>query len=505
MKHLAQNLIGTAAEHPDRTVLKLDESALTYRELLTEAVAVAAELRRLGVRPGDRVALVLPNVPAYVVAFYGAQLADLIVVPINPLCKAREIAYFLDDSGADVVFAHRGAVADEVGKAASEAGGGAVTVWVCDDQAPRGLTDQAPAARTAPQGSPVSARSVDDTAVLLYTSGTTGKPKGAELTHRNLWTNARTTAKYITEIDETDVIMGCLPLFHSFGLSCVLNAAVYRGACVTLIPRFEPSRALEIMQRDAVTVFAGVPTMYSALLNCPAIDRRVPALRSCISGGASLPVEVLRTFESVFGCVVLEGYGLSETSPAASFNLPSAERKPGTVGRALPGVEMRVVGPRGEELPEGTIGEIVIRGENVMRGYWRRPEATTESMTGGWFHSGDLGVRDRDGYFSIVDRKKDLIIRGGYNVYPREIEEVLYEHPDVIEAAVVGIPHPDLGQDVAAAVALRPGSTATPEALQAYVREELAAYKYPRTIWVRDSLPKGPTGKILRRELTPER
>lgn len=496
MKHLAQNLISTAAEHPDRTALKLDDLELTYRELLAAAAALADELREFGLQPGDRVALVLPNVPSYAVAFYGAQLADLIVVPINPLCKAREISYFLEDSGAQLIFAYRGDIVREVLPAAA-----GVRIWECDDRAPVGLAAPMNESTTTLQKPPTVNRGFDDTAVLLYTSGTTGKPKGAELTHRNLTTNARTTAECITEIDENDVILGCLPLFHSFGLSCVLNAAIYRAACVTLIPRFDAGHALEIMQRDHVTVFAGVPTMYSALLNYPEKERDTPTLRSCISGGASLPVEVLRAFEAAFDCKILEGYGLSETSPAASFNLPTAERRAGTVGCALPGVALRVLDAQGAELPDGEIGEIVIRGENVMRGYWRRPEATAEAIVDGWFHSGDLGVRDRDGYFSIVDRKKDMIIRGGYNVYPREVEEVLYEHPDVLEAAVVGIPHPELGQEVAAAVSLRPGSTTTPEDLQAKVRDALAAYKYPRTVWILDSLPKGPTGKILRREL----
>ncbi|WKK14831.1 long-chain fatty acid--CoA ligase (plasmid) [Rhodococcus ruber] len=499
MNHLAQNLIDTAAKHPDRTALKLDDLQLTYQDLLASATTIAETLHGLGLQAGDRVALVLPNVPSYAVAFYGAQIADLIVVPINPLCKAREISYFLQDSGAQLVFAHCGETADQVRAAAGD-----VIIWECEDGAPARLEATERVRNTESEFFPAGTRILDDTAVLLYTSGTTGKPKGAELTYRNLTTNARTTAEYITVINENDVILGCLPLFHSFGLSCVLNAAIYRGACVTLIPRFEARRALEIMKRDQATVFAGVPTMYSALVNCTDADRDVPTLRSCISGGASLPVEVLHSFEAAFDCMILEGYGLSETSPAASFNLPTAERRPGTVGRALPGVALRVIDAEGVELADGEIGEIVIRGENVMRGYWRRPKATADAMTDDWFRTGDLGFRDRDGYFTIVDRKKDMIIRGGYNVYPREVEEVLYEHPDVVEAAVVGIPHPDLGQEVAAAVSLRPGSTATPEDLQATVRDALAAYKYPRSVWILDSLPKGPTGKILRREILPQ-
>lgn len=499
MTPLAMNLLATATDHPNRIALKLDDVELTYSELLARAQGVAVGLHRMGLKPGDRVALVLPNVPAYATTFYGAQLAGMIVIPINPMCKAREIAYFIEDSGAQAIFAYHGDIAKEVYAAVDD-----VEVRECDDCGLVDLTQPSPIDATAPEAPSTASRRMDDTAVLLYTSGTTGKPKGAELTHRNLTTNACTTAECITEIQNSDVILGCLPLFHSFGLSCVLNAAIYRGACVTLIPKFDPKRVLEIMKRDQVTVFAGVPTMYSALLNDTTSDRSVPTLRSCISGGASLPGEVLRAFEATFDCMILEGYGLSETSPAASFNLPTTERRPGTVGCALRGVEMRVVNADGEELPDGEIGEIVIRGENVMRGYWRRPEATAEAMFDDWFRSGDLGVRDHDGYFSIVDRKKDMIIRGGYNVYPREVEEVLYEHPDVIEAAVVGIPHPQLGQEVAAAVVLRPGSEATPEEIQTIVRDALAAYKYPREVWILDSLPKGPTGKILRREIRTE-
>lgn len=492
MEHLASALIDSATLHTDRAVLRSDDVEMTYRQLLCRANELAVDLRRRGLRPGARVALVLPNVAAYAVAFYGAQLADLVVVPINPMCTAREIGYFIEDSSADLVFAYT-AVADEVNQIKSSA-----TVWICDDIGPVGVP-------VAEASAPIEVcRHADDTAVILYTSGTTGRPKGAELTHHNLLSNARTTAEYITEIDKHDVILGCLPLFHSFGLTCVLNAAISRGASVTLIPRFDPDRALAAMDRDGVTVFAGVPTMYSSLLNAMSDNTNLSNLRTCISGGAPLPGEILRLFEAKFGCVILEGYGLSETSPAASFNLPTTVRKPGTVGRALPGVEIKIINEHGVEVPDGTVGEIVIRGDNLMRGYWRRPEATTKAIPDTWFRSGDLGTRDDDGYFTIVDRKKDMIIRGGYNIYPREVEEVLYEHPDIVEAAVVGIPHPQLGEEVAAAVALRPGSTVTVEQIQAHVRGALAAYKYPRTIWIKDSLPKGPTGKILRRELRPQ-
>jgi long-chain acyl-CoA synthetase len=300
------------------------------------------------------------------------------------------------------------------------------------------------------------------------------------------------------------VILGSLPLFHSFGQTCSLNAGIRAGLTLTMLPRFDPVKALEIIERDRVTIFMGVPTMYGALLNAPnAGDADTSSLRLCVSGGASLPVELMRAFEEHFGCTILEGYGLSETSPVASFNSPDG-RKPGSIGRPIEGVEMRVVGDDAEPVAQGEVGEIEIRGHNVMKGYWNRPEATAEAIReDGWFRSGDMAKVDEEGFFFIVDRKKDLIIRGGYNVYPREIEEVIYEHVAVREAAVVGVPHDELGEEIAAFVALKEGSAASPEEIQTHVKDQVAAYKYPRYVWLIDELPKGPTGKILKRELKP--
>jgi long-chain acyl-CoA synthetase len=283
-----------------------------------------------------------------------------------------------------------------------------------------------------------------------------------------------------------------------------MNASVTAGACLTLLARFDPGKALEVLERDQVTVFEGVPTMYSALLHHSGRDSfDLSALRLCTSGGAAMPVEVLRRFEDVFGCAVLEGYGLTETSPVASFNQLDRPRKAGSIGTPIADVEMKVVDDSGNELPRGEVGEIVIRGYNVMKGYWKRPDATAESIDAdGWFKTGDIGRIDDEGYFFIVDRKKDMVIRGGYNVYPREIEDVVYEHPAVREAAVIGVPHDDLGEEVAAAVSLKPGTAITPEEIRDYVKERVAAYKYPRHVWVVDELPKGPTGKILKRAIS---
>jgi long-chain acyl-CoA synthetase len=413
---------------------------------------------------------------------------------MNPLLKGREVAYYLGDSGARFIFAWHG-FADEARSGAERVDSEVIVV------VPATFSELAAAAKLDER---VADRDADDLAVILYTSGTTGTPKGAELTHANLVRNAEVLCADLLRLTPDDVIFGGLPLFHSFGQTCALNAAMASGACVTLLPRFAPDHALQILAEHRVTVFEGVPTMYVALLGHP--DRAgydVSALRVCVSGGAALPVEVLRGFEEAFGCLVLEGYGLSETSPVASFNHPDRERKPGSIGTPIRGVEMRVLDKEGEEVPRGEIGEIVIRGHNVMRGYWRKPEETAKAIPDGWFRTGDLGRIDKDGYFEIVDRKKDMIIRGGYNVYPREIEEVLYEHPAVAEAAVIGLPHQALGEEVGAAVVVKPGSDVTAEELREHVKAQVAAYKYPRAVWLVDALPKGPTGKILKREIVP--
>jgi long-chain acyl-CoA synthetase len=345
-------------------------------------------------------------------------------------------------------------------------------------------------------------RGNEDTAVILYTSGTTGHPKGAELTHGNLISNTEVACTDIVRIRPDDVIFGGLPLFHVFGQTVALNVAVASGACLTLLPRFSAEHALQIIADHRVTVFEGVPTMYVALLHEPGrADYDTSALRMCVSGGAALPVQVLRGFEEAFGVPLLEGYGLSETSPVASFNHPDREHKPGSIGTPIRDVQMRVVDREDNEVPQGEVGEIVIRGPNVMKGYWGRPEATAEAIRDGWFHTGDLARVDSGGYFYIVDRKKDLIIRGGYNVYPREIEEVLYEHPAVAEAAVIGLPHPALGEEVGAAVVLKPGAAISAGELRDYVKGQVAAYKYPRHVWIADALPKGTTGKIQKRDI----
>jgi long-chain acyl-CoA synthetase len=491
VSNLAQNLLDTAAKDESREALRMDDAVLTYGEFRDAARKVAASLQARGVSPGDRVGLVLPNVVSFPVVFYGALLAGAAVVPMNPLLKAREVEYYLRDSGAKVVVALTPS-AEPVVEAAGTVGIEAVSVGPA---MPEELMDAEPIDGAVD-------RSDEDLAVILYTSGTTGQPKGAELTHANLSRNARTTAETLLESAGDDVIMGCLPLFHVFGLTCGLNASVLRGSLLTLIPRFDGAKALSVIERDKVTIFEGVPTMFAGMLHSEgAGDHDVSSLRLCVSGGSAMPVEVMRSFEEKFGCIILEGYGLSETSPVASFNHPHAERKPGSIGTPIAGVEMRLVDDDGKDVAAGDVGEIAIRGENVMKGYWQREEETAKAIPDGWFRTGDLARQDDDGYFFIVDRKKEMIIRGGYNVYPREIEEALYEHPAVAEAACIGIAHSELGEEVAAAVALKPGASAEPDELRNFVKERLAAYKYPRHVWLVESLPKGPTGKILRRSV----
>jgi long-chain acyl-CoA synthetase len=491
--NLAASLASTAAAHPDRVAIRLGEDTLTYRDLDDASARVAGLLTARGLGPGAPVGIMLPNVPEFAVVYYGVLGMGGVVVPMNPLLKAREVAYYLGDSGAAVIFAWH-TTAEEVEAGAKQVDAEAILVD------PASFAVLLAAASPLPQ---VVDRAADDTAVILYTSGTTGRPKGAELTHGNLIKNAEVTRRDLLQLGPDDVIFGGLPLFHSFGQTCTLNTAVAAGASLTVLPRFEPAQALRLLAQHGATVFAGVPTMYSALLHVP--DRAaydVSALRVSVSGGAAMPVEVLRQFEDAFSCIVLEGYGLSETSPVASFNHPDRERKPGSIGTPIRGVQMRVVDSAGAELPQGAVGEIAIRGHNIMKGYWKKPDATAEAIDAdGWFRTGDVGRVDENGYYYIVDRKKDLIIRGGYNVYPREIEEVFYEHPCVAEAAVVGMPHAELGEEVGAAVVLKAGAAVTAEELRAFVKAQVAAYKYPRRVWFVEALPKGPTGKILKREI----
>jgi long-chain acyl-CoA synthetase len=469
--NLAVMLRESARRAPAKTAVILGDATLSYAQLDQLSDRLAASLAAAGLAPGDRVGLQLPNIPQFVIAYFGILKAGGVVVPMNVLLKAPEIAFQLENSGARTLITF-GGFADEAAKAAETA---AVTsLYVVGETA----TPVASApfetllAGDAP-GPQLAARSPADPAVIIYTSGTTGTPKGAVLSHIGLYMNADIPGR-LFEFAEEDVAVVALPLFHVFALSSIMNTCVLLGGTMTLVPRFDPRAVLELMQRDRVTVFMGVPTMYIALLQAvDSADYDLSSLRVAVSGGAPIPAEVIDSFESRFGVPILEGYGLSESSSTATFNISVSERKVYSVGM------------------------------NIMTGYYDNPEATAKAFAGGWFHTGDLGYVDEDGFLFIVDRIKDLIIRGGYNVYPREVEEVLYAHPAVAEAAVIGVPDPKMGEGVHAIVAVKPGQSVTEAELIEFVKERAAAYKYPRAIEFRDSLPKGATGKILKKELRP--
>lgn len=492
MTNFASVLASAAADAPEKPATKLDDVVICYAAQDTGAQRIAGMLQAWGVQPGDRVGMQLPNVPYFPLIYFGILRAGAVVVPMNPLLKGREVAYHLSDAGARIHFAWHG-FAEHAEAGAGDVGAECILVRPGEFE---------PLVGAAEPLVDIAERAHGDPAVIIYTSGTTGVPKGATLTHGNLHAAARASQELVAA-DDGLVMLGMIPLFHVFGMNSVMNACIRARGLMTLLPRFDPAKALDIIQRDGVTSFAAVPTMYSALLHQPgreAVD--LSSLHLCVSGGAALPVEVLHGFDTAFGATVLEGYGLSETTGMATFNLPGRERKPGSIGLPVGGTEVRIIDDGGCEVPGGERGEIVLRGPTVMKDYWGRPEATTEAMPDGWLRTGDIGFADDDGYLFVVDRKKELIIRGGYNVYPREIEEVLYTHPAVREAAVVGVPHVSLGEEVAAAVALADDAEVSPDDLIAYVQQRVAAYKYPRLIWIVDELPKGQTGKILKREIT---
>ena len=490
--NLASIVTESAERAPEAVAVRLAPIELTYAELDDRSARLATLLREKGIEQGDRIGVMLPNVLEFPITYYGVLRAGGVVVPMNVLLKRREIAFYLEDSGAKLLLAWHGFAA-EARDGAADAGVELIEVE------PEAFAELLGDCELTTE---LADTDEEDTAVILYTSGTTGKPKGAELTHFNLSRNSDIASRTTADVKAGDVVLGALPLFHSFGQTVSMNASLRVGATLTLLPKFDPGEALEIMQRDGVTHFYGVPTMYGALLHHPGRENYdTSTLRICITGGASMPVEVLRGFEEAFGCELLEGYGLSETSPVTCVNHPGQPRKPASIGTPIEQVEMKVVDENDEEVPQGEVGEIVVRGHNVMKGYWQRPEATEEAMRGDWFHTGDMARVDEDGYYFIVDRKKDLIIRGGYNVYPREVEEVLYEHPKIREAAVLGVPHDEWGEEIGAAVVLHEGEELAPEEVGEYVKERIAAYKYPRVVWFLDDLPKGPTGKILKREI----
>ncbi len=479
----------SAKERPEKPALILKDRVLDYAGLRDAAKKFANALASMGVKCGDKVAIMVPNLPEFVVAYYGILNAGASVVPLNVLLRGPEVAYHLDDSDAVALVAWEGVL--EEARKGFEGTEGCENLVIVEEPngegAPEGahgfegLLSDHPAEFDMAQTMP------DDTAVVIYTSGTTGQPKGAELSHFNLFFNAVYKADKLLKLREDDVGMAILPLFHIFGQTTVMNASIYKGNSIVMVPRFEPEAALRAIQDFGVTAFVGVPTMYQYLLRHPnAEDYDTSSLRLGISGGASMPVEVMKAVEERFGLVILEGYGLSETSPGTCFNRSVEERKVGSIGLHFWGIEVKVFDENDREVPCGERGELVVRGHNVMKGYYKRPEATAEAMRNGWFHTGYIVKMDEDGYFYIVDRVKDMIIRGGYNVYPREVEEALYE---------------ELGEEVTAIVAMKEGESATEEGMISFAKDRVAAYKYPRRVVFMEELPKNATSKILKREL----
>jgi long-chain acyl-CoA synthetase len=487
---LASLLAEQARRRPGKVGVIQGDRRVTYADLWKQARQIAAVLIEDGVEPGTRVALMCPNTVEFVTAYYGILAAGGVVVPVPTLLTADEAAHLVRDSGAALVI-HHPAVATAGDGAAAAAGVPAYSTTGLGEgrePIPRFVTRQA-----------------EDLAVIFYTSGTTGLPKGAMLTHLNMVMNATVNAFDSNGLNPDDVQMGCLPLFHTYGQSASMGATFRVGATLVMQPRFEAAEALELMVREGATRFQGVPTMYIQLLRAAETAPALPKLISTTSGGAAMPVAVLEEFERVFQTEVFEGYGLSETSPTAAVNQRIFGSKPGTVGHATWGVDVAVVdeniADRVVFRPTGEAGEIVVRGHNVFAGYLNNPEATAEVMVDGWFRTGDIGTIDEDGYISIVDRRKDLVIRGGYNVYPREIEEVLARHPDIGQVAVIGVPDEERGEEVCAVVVPAPGRTVDPAEVVEWSRERLGKHKYPRIVHVVDELPLGPSHKVLKREL----
>ncbi|MGW5112748.1 long-chain-fatty-acid--CoA ligase [Nocardia sp. NPDC004123] len=491
MTNVADRIWQHASERPDAIALRHLDDTLSYAELARRSAAFGGLLTESGVAVGDRVLLVAPTVPEFVIAYLGAHLIGAVAIPVNTMATAPEIGYVLDDSGARYAIAwHLARTAAE--QAAAERG---IPVQV--------LEPGAHASPAQPTAEPVR-REPDDTAILLYTSGTTGKPKGVELTVANLIETARIFIDQLRLTPEERFGTG-LPLFHVFGQAVCLITTLHAGSSFSMVSPFVPGAMIEMIRDHRLTVVAGVPTMWNAMLHSAGDygPEDFASLRLACSGGASLPAEVIRSFTERFGCTILEGYGLTESSGAATYNPLDREQRAGSVGTALPGTSIEVRDPEGTVLPADTVGELFMRGPSVMKGYWQRPDATAAELSGGWLRTGDLGRVDADGYVYIVDRAKDLIIRGGYNVYPREVEEVLYEHPGIVEVAVIGLPDDHYGEEVGAVVATAPGVELHAGELRAWAKERLSAYKVPHRFAFTDQLPKGATGKILKRAIDP--
>jgi long-chain acyl-CoA synthetase len=520
------NLASIVSHHarlaPHKEAIVWNDVRMTYGQLDALSNKVANALVEMGIGHGDKVALNCPNLPYFPVVYYGIMKAGAVVVPLCVLFTPREIAYQLKDSDAKAVFVFEGTDELPTGKSTKEAFDEVescehLIVLTKDMAGPSPFIEHKTLTQitfTQSDKFEMAPTRPDDTCAILYTSGTTGQPKGAELTHLNLMSNVTTT--WLTHLPVLDFTSGqqktvliTLPLFHTTGQTVQMNTNIYGGNRIVLLPRFEPQATLDVMVKEKVNFWVGVPTMYWALLKYAEetgydISKVSENMKVCTSGGAPMPVEVMKEFEDKFNVRVLEGYGLSETSPLATFNHFEKPSKPGTVGQPIFGVDVRCFDDNDNEVPRGERGEVVIRGTNVMKGYYKRPEATAEAFRKGWFHSGDIGIMDDEDYLAIVDRKKDMILRGGYNIYPRELEEIIITHPAVSLCAVIGVPDDRLGEEVKAFIVLKQGEELSEDAFIAWCKGKFAANKYPRRVEFRDQLPIGSTGKIFKRSLKEE-
>lgn len=520
--NLASIITHHARLAPDKEAVVWNDVRMTYGQLEAMSNRVANALTSMGIGHGDKVALNCPNLPFFPIVYYGIMKTGAAVVPICVLFTPREIAYHLRDSDAKAAFVFEGtpefpllqstkAAFDEVESCEH------LIVMTKDQTGPSPFPEHKTLTQITIDKSDtfdIFPTRPDDTCAILYTSGTTGQPKGAELTHLNLWSNIVTTfGIHLPVLDFTDgeqkTVLITLPLFHTTGQTVQMNTNLYGGNRVVLLPRFEPQAALDTMVKEKVNFWVGVPTMYWAILKYVEetgydVSRVAENMKVCTSGGAPMPVEVMKAFEEKFKVRVMEGYGLSETSPLATFNHFEKPSKPGTVGQPIFGVEVKCFDDNDKEVPRGERGEVVIRGTNVMKGYYKRPEATAEAFKNGWFHTGDIGVMDEEGYLAIVDRKKDMILRGGYNIYPRELEEVIITHPAVSLCAVIGVPDERLGEEVKAYIVLKQGEQLSEKDFLDWCKKQFAANKYPRHVEFRDNLPIGGTGKIFKRALREE-
>lgn len=527
-----QYLVDAARSFPEKIAIHFMGKDMTYKELYDESLSFASYLQQIGIGKGDRVAIMLANTPQSVISYFGILMAGAIVVQTNPLYTERELEYQMKDSGAKAIIT-LDILYPRASKVMPQTDLQHIIVTAIKDYLPFPKNLVYPFIQKKQYGIVVNVKHEgnthlfkeivkikpkklvvydfhfeDDVALLQYTGGTTGSPKGVMLTHRNLVANSSMCTAWLYKAKPgEESILGIVPFFHVYGMTIIMILSVMQAYKMIILPKFDALTTLKTIQKQRPTLFPGAPTIYIGLLNHPDLKKYdLSSIDSCLSGSAPLPIEVQEEFEKVTGGKLVEGYGLTESSPVTHANfLWDRERIKGSIGVPWPNTEVRIVSmDNGELMPVGEIGEIIIKGPQVMKGYWNRPEDTKETIQDGWLYTGDLGYMDDNGYFYVVDRKKDMIIAGGYNIYPREIEEVLYEHPDVLEAVAAGIPDPYRGETVKAYVVLKEGSEVTSDDLNHYARKYLAAYKAPRLYEFREELPKTAVGKILRRTLVEE-